>query len=80
MLSGLFPQEREAFTAATVVESKSAMRELVVEDEPRIERFVAKGLREQAYAVEVSVDGDDPVYKASINDYDGLCLKSHEPC
>ena len=50
------------------------MRVLVVEDEPRIAGFVAKGLREQAYAVDVSVDGDDAVYKASINDYDAIIL------
>ncbi len=48
------------------------MRILVVEDEPRIASFVAKGLREQAYAVDVSVDVDDALYKASINDYDAI--------
>jgi two-component system copper resistance phosphate regulon response regulator CusR len=50
------------------------MRVLVVEDEVRIARFVAKGLREQAYAVDVSADGDDAIYKASINDYDAIIL------
>jgi two-component system copper resistance phosphate regulon response regulator CusR len=50
------------------------MRILVVEDEPRIAGFVAKGLREQAYAVDVSVDGDDALYKASINNYDAIIL------
>jgi len=50
------------------------MRILVVEDEPRIASFVAKGLREEAYAVDVSLDGDDALYKASINDYDAIIL------
>jgi len=50
------------------------MRVLVVEDEARIARFVAKGLREQAYAVDVSVSGDDAIYKASISDYDAIIL------
>ena len=50
------------------------MRVLLVEDEPGIARFVAQGLREQAYAVDVSVDGDDAAYKASINDYDAIIL------
>lgn len=50
------------------------MRVLVVEDEPRIARFVAKGLREQAYAVDVSVSGDDAIYKASVSDYDAIIL------
>jgi two-component system copper resistance phosphate regulon response regulator CusR len=63
-----------AFTAPTVVESTTIMRVLVVEDEPRIANFLAKGLREQAYAVDVSVDGDEAVYKVSINDYDAIIL------
>ena len=50
------------------------MRVLVVEDDERIARFVAKGLREQAYAVDVSVNGDDAIYKASISDYDAIIL------
>lgn len=50
------------------------MRVLVVEDEPRIASFVAKGLREQAYAVDVSAEGNDAVYKASISDYDAIIL------
>src|SRR5918912_524849 len=50
------------------------MRVLLVEDDPRIARFVAQGLREQAYAVDVTADGDDALYKVSINDYDAVVL------
>jgi len=50
------------------------MRILLVEDDRRIVRFVAKGLREQAYAVDVTGDGDDAFYKVSINDYDAVIL------
>jgi two-component system copper resistance phosphate regulon response regulator CusR len=50
------------------------MRILLVEDDQRIARFVAKGLREQAYAVDVTDNGDDALYRASINDYDALVL------
>jgi two-component system copper resistance phosphate regulon response regulator CusR len=50
------------------------MRILLVEDDRRIARFVAKGLREQAYAVDVTGDGDDAFYKASVNDYDAAIL------
>ena len=50
------------------------MRILLVEDDQRIARFVAKGLREQAYAVDVVGDGDEAVYKLSINDYDAVIL------
>ena len=30
------------------------MRILLVEDEPRVARFVAKGLRERSYAVDIA--------------------------
>ncbi len=46
------------------------MRILLVEDDPRIANFVAKGLREQAYAVDVAANGEDALYQASINPYD----------
>jgi two-component system copper resistance phosphate regulon response regulator CusR len=50
------------------------MRILLVEDDQRIARFVAKGLREQAYAVDVVGDGEEAGYKLSINDYDAVIL------
>lgn len=50
------------------------MRVLVVEDDPRIARFVSQGLREKSYAVDVTADGEDALYKASINDYDAVIL------
>jgi heavy metal response regulator len=50
------------------------MRILLVEDDPRIERFVSQALREQAYAVDATADGDDALYKASVNDYDAVIL------
>jgi len=50
------------------------MRLLLVEDDARIARFVAKGLREQAYAVDVSSSGDDALYQAAINTYDLVIL------
>ncbi len=50
------------------------MRLLLVEDDTRIARFVAKGLREQAYAVDVCVTGEDALYQADINTYDLVIL------
>jgi two-component system, OmpR family, copper resistance phosphate regulon response regulator CusR len=50
------------------------MRLLLVEDDAHIARFVAKGLREQAYAVDVSSNGDDALYQADINTYDLVIL------
>ena len=36
------------------------MRVLLVEDEPRVAGFIAKGLREQTYAVDVAYGFLDP--------------------
>lgn len=50
------------------------MRILLVEDDSRIARFVAKGLREQAYAVDVAANGEDALEQASVNTYDLVIL------
>ena len=50
------------------------MRVLLVEDESRAAQMLAKGLREQAYAVDVSRDGREALYQASITDYDAVIL------
>jgi two-component system copper resistance phosphate regulon response regulator CusR len=50
------------------------MRLLLVEDDARIARFVAKGLREQAYAVDVVATGEDALYQVAINSYDLIIL------
>jgi DNA-binding response OmpR family regulator len=50
------------------------MRLLLVEDDPRISRLVAKGLREQAYAVDVATTGEDALYQVDINTYDLILL------
>jgi len=47
---------------------------LLVEDEPRVAGFIAKGLREQAYAVDTVRDGEQAVYYASENEYDIVIL------
>jgi heavy metal response regulator len=50
------------------------MRILLVEDDQRIARFVSQALREQAYAVDATADGDDALYKVAVNDYDAVVL------
>ncbi len=50
------------------------MRILLVEDEPRVAHFIAKGLREQSYAVDIASDGDAALYKVGIDDYDLIVL------
>lgn len=55
------------------------MRVLVVEDDSRIAAFVAKGLRENSYAVDIASDGDEAIYMASINNYDLFILDINLP-
>ena len=50
------------------------MRILLVEDDPSAAHVLAKGLREQSYAVDVAGDGDVALFQAGTNDYDGLIL------
>jgi DNA-binding response OmpR family regulator len=50
------------------------MRVLLVEDEPSAAQVLAKGLREQAYAVDIARDGTEALYKAAITEYDAVVL------
>lgn len=50
------------------------MRLLLVEDDPRIARLIAKGLREQAYALDAAATGEDALYQIAINTYDLVIL------
>jgi two-component system OmpR family response regulator len=50
------------------------MRVLVVEDEPKMARILRRGLEEEGYAVDVSLDGVDGLHMASENEYDAVVL------
>jgi heavy metal response regulator len=50
------------------------MRILLVEDEERIASFVARGLKEAHYVVDIANDGEKGLYMAEINEYDLLIL------
>lgn len=50
------------------------MRILLVEDEPSAATMLAKGLREEAYAVDIAFDGETAQSQAFINDYDLIIL------
>ena len=50
------------------------MRILLVEDEPDAAGILAKGLREEAYAVDVAGDGERALELAFVNDYDLVIL------
>jgi len=46
------------------------MRLLIVEDEPKVARFIERGLREEHYAVDVAYDGEAGLDLALLHDYD----------
>lgn len=50
------------------------MRLLLAEDDAQLGRTLTKGLRQEAYAVDVVGDGDNAVYHAMVNDYDVIIL------
>jgi two-component system OmpR family response regulator len=50
------------------------MRILLVEDEPRLLRTLAKALREAGYAVDTADTGEEGLFKAQTYDYDAMVL------
>ncbi|MCR4337207.1 MAG: response regulator transcription factor [Candidatus Omnitrophica bacterium] len=50
------------------------MRILLVEDDKKIANFVKRGLKEEAYAVDVAYDGEEGHFLATTNDYDMILL------
>jgi two-component system copper resistance phosphate regulon response regulator CusR len=55
------------------------MRLLLVEDDTKLSDMLARSLREQGYAVDVSYDGADAIYQAAVNEYDALILDVNLP-
>ena len=55
------------------------MRVLLVEDEPDMAALIAKGLRNESYAVDVAADGQEGLYQAAVNDYDLVILDVRLP-
>lgn len=50
------------------------MRLLVIEDDPRLARLLARGLREESYAVDTSDTGQGGIAQAVLNNYDAMIL------
>ena len=48
------------------------MRVLIIEDEPDLLKSLARGLRDEGYAVDSSDNGEDGLFNAQSNDYDIL--------
>ncbi len=50
------------------------MRVLVVEDEAKLAQLLARGLREEGYAVDVTGRGEESLWMAKANPYDAILL------
>lgn len=50
------------------------MKVLIIEDDIKIVNFLKKGLEEESYSVDFSLDGDEGFYLASVNEYDVILL------
>ncbi len=50
------------------------MKILIIEDDEKIVNFLKKGLQEESYSVDYSLNGDEGVYLASVNTYDLILL------
>jgi DNA-binding response OmpR family regulator len=57
-----------------LAECARPVKVLLVEDEPRAAQMLAKGLREQSYAVDIARNGRDALYQAAITEYDAVVL------
>ena len=55
------------------------LRILLVEDEKLLSGYLAKGLKNSGYAVDVAYDGEDALYEYSVNDYDLIVLDLNLP-
>ena len=50
------------------------MKILIIEDDEKIINFLKKGLEEESYSVDYSLNGDEGIYLASVNAYDLILL------
>lgn len=53
---------------------RNYVRILVVEDEPRLQRSLAKALREEGYAVDLAANGEEALFKAESSEYNVIIL------
>ena len=55
------------------------MRVLVVEDDEALADVIARGLRQEALAVDLAVDGEEALHKADVTNYDVVVLDRDLP-
>jgi two-component system, OmpR family, response regulator len=54
--------------------ARASMRLLLAEDDPQLREALARGLREQAFAVDAVADGERALVQAVVQDYDAIVL------
>lgn len=60
--------------AGTPLRKAIHMRLLIIEDDAKLAPLLARGLREEGFAVDVARDGEDGAYRAAGQDYDLIVL------
>jgi len=50
------------------------MKILIIEDDEKIVNFLKKGLEEESYSIDFSLNGEEGLYLASVNSYDLILL------
>src|SRR3954464_7135111 len=58
----------------TVVHDNDRVRVLVIEDEAKLANVIARGLREEGYAVDIAGRGEDAIWMAGAAAYDAILL------
>lgn len=62
------------YTLAPCLQQNDSPRVPIVEDEPLIADFIARGLSENGYTVEVCHDGEEPVHWPDLASFDVIVL------
>jgi two-component system OmpR family response regulator len=57
-----------------MTETRAVMRLLIAEDDAKLARALARGLRAEGYAVDVAPSGDEALQQARVYDYDAVVL------
>ncbi len=55
------------------------MRLLLIEDDAKLSRLLVRGLREEGFAVDATIDGEDGAWRAVENEYDAVILDVNLP-
>jgi two-component system, OmpR family, response regulator len=65
---------RAVHRGLTVVNDNACVRVLVIEDEAKLANVIARGLREEGYAVDIAGRGEDALWMAGAAAYDAILL------